>query len=444
MFKQKLKALKFIFLAMVLSFLANSFCLIYSNKIPTIPIILIFLSINLLAGIFTPKTSKFRMRCCSHGANLLFLFEISTLVSIVFHIILAFYLLPQNWVLFLWSALFCFTLQFLTFWNGIICVYLTSVQLGIKHRVIGAVCGMIPVVNLICLNIILKTVFKEIAFETEKEKINNGRKEQQICKTKYPILLVHGVFFRDSNFFNYWGRIPKELELNGATIFYGNHSSASSVCDSAAELTERIKEIAKTTGCEKVNVIAHSKGGLDCRYAISNLSAAPYVASLTTINTPHRGCVFADYLLNHASQNLKNNVAKYYNSALKKFGDKKPDFISAVSNLTASFCEDFDQKTPIPQGIFCQSVGSKLKKATSGKFPLNLSYLFVKHFDGANDGLVGEDSFRWGEQYTFAETKGTEGISHGDMIDLNRRNFEGFDVREFYVKLVNDLKRRGL
>jgi triacylglycerol lipase len=29
------------------------------------------------------------------------------------------------------------------------------------------------------------------------------------------------------------------------------------------------------------------------------------------------------------------------------------------------------------------------------------------------------------------------------MIDLNRQNFEGFDVREFYVELVKDLKDRG-
>jgi triacylglycerol lipase len=35
------------------------------------------------------------------------------------------------------------------------------------------------------------------------------------------------------------------------------------------------------------------------------------------------------------------------------------------------------------------------------------------------------------------------GISHADMIDLNRENISGFDVREFYVQLVADLKRRG-
>ena len=33
---------------------------------------------------------------------------------------------------------------------------------------------------------------------------------------------------------------------------------------------------------------------------------------------------------------------------------------------------------------------------------------------------------------------------HGDMIDLFRENISGFDVREYYVKLVQGLKEQGL
>jgi triacylglycerol lipase len=93
--------------------------------------------------------------------------------------------------------------------------------------------------------------------------------------------------------------------------------------------------------------------------------------------------------------------------------------------------------------VYYQSVGSKLSKATSGKFPLNVSYPLVKQFSGANDGLVAEPSFRWGSSYKFLTTKGKRGISHGDMIDLNRENIPDFDVREFYVQLVADLKNKG-
>jgi triacylglycerol lipase len=72
-----------------------------------------------------------------------------------------------------------------------------------------------------------------------------------------------------------------------------------------------------------------------------------------------------------------------------------------------------------------------------------MSYLLVKYFDGRNDGLVGEKSFPWGSDFKMLEPHGKRGISHGDMIDLNRENIKDFDVREFYVNLVNDLRVKG-
>ena len=75
---------------------------------------------------------------------------------------------------------------------------------------------------------------------------------------------------------------------------------------------------------------------------------------------------------------------------------------------------------------------------------MNFSYHFVKEHDGENDGLVSVDSFSFGESCTILEPKGKRGISHGDMIDLNRESIEGFDVREFYVQLVSFLREKGL
>ena len=84
-----------------------------------------------------------------------------------------------------------------------------------------------------------------------------------------------------------------------------------------------------------------------------------------------------------------------------------------------------------------------MPKAQSGRCPLNVSYYLVKHFDGENDGLVSIDSALWGDVHAILRPKGNRGISHGDMIDLNRENIMGFDVREFYVNLVKDLKEKG-
>lgn len=334
-------------------------------------------------------------------------------------------------------------LESILFWSGIIRVYTTSVQLGIKWRIIGIACGFIPVVHIWALCRIIAITSREAAFEQEKYLLDQVRAQSQICHTRYPILLVHGVFFRDFRFFNYWGRIPFSLKQNGAIVYYGGQQSAASVASCGSELAERIRAIVQETGCEKVNIIAHSKGGLDSRYAISACGAAPYVATLTTINTPHRGCIFADYLLEKIPEKIQKSVARKYNAALKKFGDIDPDFLSAVQDLTASACSLRNEKLPDHPDVYYQSVGSKMNCASSGRFPLNMAYPLVRHFDGANDGLVSMESARWGDCFTELTTPEGRGISHGDMIDLNRENIPGFDMREFYVNLVADLKNKG-
>ena len=400
-------------------------------------------------GFYMDALRSRRLQICQNGVELIELF-LTTCVLVGGFWLATFigWTLPQvraeaDWKFWLGSAVVLILVEAVVFWSGILRIYLSSTQIGIKWRVIGIVCGMIPVVHLMVLGRLVWLAAREVQFENEKLVLDENRAAEQVCATKYPILMVHGVFFRDFRYLNYWGRIPAELTKNGAVIYYGNHQSAASVADSGAEIAARIREVLRETGSEKVNIIAHSKGGLDSRYAISRLQMAPYVASLTTINTPHRGCEFADYLLNLIPEKQKNAVAAAYNATLKKLGDANPDFLAAVGDLTASACRKLNEELPDPEGVYIQSTGSCLKHASGGRFPLNLTNRFVHLFDGENDGLVGEASFRWGEAYTYLTAPGHRGISHGDMIDLNRENIEGFDVREFYVNLVKDLKEKG-
>lgn len=438
------RTLSILLYAVLTAAIANSFLLLTDHWWLLSICIPVLLAIVLLAGTCVLPTKDPRLRICHHGVVLLSVFEASGLIGILFHILLSFHMLPHDFLPYLGSILQCVLVEGLLFWVGIVCLYATSVQLGIRQRVIGILCGMIPVLNLIVLHSMIRVAGDEVLLECEKERLNASRHTQQLCRTRYPLLMVHGVFFRDSKYFNYWGRIPKELERNGATIYYGEHQSAASIADSAQELKERIETIVKETGCGKLNIIAHSKGGLDCRYAIHHLGLAPYVASLTTINTPHRGCLFADHLLEKTPDKLKDKVAAAYDATLKKLGDPQPDFLAAVNDLRSTFCTPLDRSLPQPPDILCQSVGSLMPKASNGRFPLDLTYHLVKWFDGPNDGLVRESSFQWGDHYTLLTPTTQQGISHADMIDLDRKNVDGFDVREFYVQLVNDLKNKGL
>ncbi len=443
-----MKSLKRVFNLMVVLLVANCY-LLYTvcsaDKVWIIVFIILtlvcFARLNIFASV--RKYPDKRIRTMSGGAELLALFIITTFINTL-GVVSVGAVVPGLLMLypFYIHCLVVIIVESTLFWNGIIRVYCTSVQLGVKIRVIGILVGWIPIANLIALFKILKTVYSECDFETKKAQLNKERRHLEVCKTKYPLLFVHGVFFRDIKYFNYWGRIPGELEANGAKIFYGKQQSASSVEDSAEELVERIKDVVNKTGCEKVNIIAHSKGGLDARYAISCLGADEYVASLTTINTPHRGCIFAEYLLNKAPEKFKNTLANNYNQALKKLGDQSPDFLAAVTDLTASRCAEINSVAKDKEGVLYQSVASKSNNARSGKFPLNISYPLVRHFDGANDGLVSVESAKWGTNFTLLAVKGKRGITHADVIDLNRENINGFDVREFYVQLAGSLKTK--
>lgn len=317
-----------------------------------------------------------------------------------------------------------------------------SKQIKLTDYIFLLIFWWVPVVNLVLIWRFYKKARREYFFELDKAELENARAESEICKTKYPILMVHGIFFRDWQLMNYWGRVPASLIRNGASVYYGNQQSARSISDSAAELSAQIMTVLQETGAEKVNIIAHSKGGLDSRYAISRLGMDKYVATLTTINTPHKGCDMVDFLLKKIPNRLAQWIARRYNGIFGKLGDKAPDFMAGVSDLSAIRLKDFDTEAPDSPVVSYRSCMSVMKNVFSAGFPLNAGYLIIKRLNGRNDGLVWEGSAQHGE-FCLVKASGTRGISHGDTIDLFRENIEGYDIREFYVKLVAELKNQG-
>lgn len=415
---------------------------VYGIDISIIYTILFVLTIIIFPSLLNKKLLNKKLSVVRDGYRLLIMFLANIVLDVILYLNIILRYVIDIKALFINVGILILVLN-LIFWSGIIRVYTFSKQLGVRYRLFGLILGLVPIAHLVMLVLIIKICRDEVIFENNKIKLNKSREKDEICKTKYPIVLVHGIFFRDFEKLNYWGRIPDELVKNGATIYYGNHSSSLAVKDSAEELAIRIKEIIKETKCKKVNVIAHSKGGLDTRYAIANLGMDKYIASLTMINTPNHGCLFADYLMTKAPKGLKNKVAGGYNFTLKKLGDKSPDFIAGVTDLTQPETEKLNKIMKSSDKVYYQAFGSILNRATSSSLPLNLTGAFVKKFDGKNDGLVGIESFPIDKEFTLIETSNSRGLSHGDVIDLNRENIKGFDVREFYVQLVKDLKDKG-
>lgn len=328
--------------------------------------------------------------------------------------------------------------------NGFIRIVATSEQLGILWRVLFLLFWWMPVFNLFLFGKVCRTAWKEFRFEMVKLETFLAEKENEICKTRYPILLVHGIFFRDWQMFNYWGRIPRELQRNGAAVFYGRQQSAAPVETSAAELKEQIEQVLQNTHSEKLHIIAHSKGGLDARYAIARLGMAGAVASLTTVNTPHRGCLFVGRLLRIVPDGIVRAVAKRYNAVFRKLGDRDPDFYGGIHALTAESCAAFNREVPDVPGVLYQSVMSRMKKRGSAAFPLNLGYTLIRPLEGDNDGLVGVESAKWGTFLGLVDPQKERGISHGDMIDLTRKIFPDSMWPGFTSGWCGSSKAKGL
>ncbi len=255
---------------------------------------------------------------------------------------------------------------------------------------------------------------------------------------------MHGVGFRDARYFNYWGRIPKELRRRGATIYYGNQEGWATIEYNASLLKSRVEEILKETGAEKLNIIAHSKGGLDCRCMISTYNMGEYIASLTTMGTPHFGVKFADVLLKIIPNSIVTGVSNIINKLFSSYGDTNPDFKAAVNQLTEAYAVKFNKENPDAKSVYYQSYSSVMRCALSD-YILSVPYIIGKLVGSKrNDGLVPEPSAHWGEfRKEFSNKRHIHGVSHGDIIDLKRDDYNGFDIISEYVKIVEDLKNKG-
>lgn len=324
---------------------------------------------------------------------------------------------------------------------GAVRIFFTSRRLSIVRRIVMLLTWWIPIINLVLLLFVCRLVYEEYDFEREKAELRMLRVDSDLCATKHPLLLVHGIGFRDLRYFNYWGRIPRELKRNGAVIYYGNQEALGTIAYNAQDIRRRILEIREETGAEKVNIIAHSKGGLDARCAVTTLGMSPYVASLTTMNTPHRGCRFVDYAC-RLPESFYRFVAGCFDRTFARFGDKAPDFYTATHQFSTKASACFNEKTPDMPGVYYQSYTSKMKNPFSHLL-LSIPYCVIYPLEGENDGLVSVESAKWGEFRGVFSNKRLRGISHGDIIDLRRQDYKGFDVVETYVQIVAELKEKG-
>jgi len=241
-------------------------------------------------------------------------------------------------------------------------------------------------------------------------------------RLRHPVVLVHGLLGFDTVQLagvrhEYFRGLPALLEAQGCSVHRARVAPAGSV----AERAEALASCVRALPSRKVNILAHSMGGLDARYAISKLGLADRVASLTTVATPHRGTPLADL--------GSGLVGGRLGRALGKLGVP----LSGLNDLTTARSGDFNATVPDVPGVAYGSVVG-VSRARRRTHPLLLpGWLYLRSAAGENDGLVPSASQPWGDLLAEIEA------DHWAQIGWSRH----FDASAFYEKLLGELRGRG-
>src|SRR5213593_2971818 len=108
-----------------------------------------------------------------------------------------------------------------------------------------------------------------------------------------PVILIHG-YYQNYTVWSQW-----EVLLKGSvpycTVSFYRDDECGTATDHAKELNKIVQRVKNLTHQKQVNLVGHSKGGLDARVYLAENQTLD-VANLIMIGTPNRGSPLADFI----------------------------------------------------------------------------------------------------------------------------------------------------
>ncbi len=184
---------------------------------------------------------------------------------------------------------------------------------------------------------------------------------------------------------------------------------------------------------QKAHLIAHSAGGLDARFLVANkgLKRSGSVASITTISTPHHGCIIADLMTKLSPGNLM-------------LVPHLTHFTAIVGSFTTTFMQKFNETITdhpdVEYSSYAGITGFAKRGALDPAFAV--SYPLILANEGPNDGLVSVKSAKWG---TFKEELPADHVEEVGMHwsatgrVLDAVGLTAFNHLQFFESLVAGL-----
>lgn len=240
---------------------------------------------------------------------------------------------------------------------------------------------------------------------------------------RHPVILLHGLFGFDEleigpARYAYFRGLTERLRRVGAEVERPRVARVGSVAARAQQLAHRIEGLS----AKRVNVVAHSMGGLDARYAIARLGLSDRVASLITIGTPHRGTPLAD---------LGTHLLGEALGLRRAFGALGID-VTAFYDLTTARMAAFNDDVRDARGVWYASVvgWAAIRRTNPLLWP---AHHYLSRLSGPNDGVVPFASQAWGEVLAEIEA------DHWAQIGWSRQ----FDAADLFEELMRELRGRG-
>ncbi|MFV1873592.1 MAG: lipase family alpha/beta hydrolase [Oleiphilus sp.] len=255
------------------------------------------------------------------------------------------------------------------------------------------------------------------AFSTQASAICWWWQDCNAYKTKYPIVLVHGVSgFSSILGIDYFYGVRSALQNRGARVYAPNVSAWDDAYQRGEDLIEALDDLRAATGASKFNLMGHSLGGPTVRYVAG--VRPDLVASITTINAVNFGSDFADAArgivpvgggieaLVEGSLNLLGNVIDF----LSGNPEYAQDALASVTFMTSPGAAEFNSY--FPAGKPSSRCGSGASKVNNIRYyswggdatftnALDITDAFLVFtgatISGANDGLVERCDQHWGQ-----------------------------------------------
>ncbi|HZS28173.1 MAG TPA: hypothetical protein VFB76_13155 [Candidatus Angelobacter sp.] len=206
------------------------------------------------------------------------------------------------------------------------------------------------------------------------------------------IVLAHGLFgFGDllpgilSSLpsVHYFNMVADHFRDLGHNVLEPQVDPIGSIPNRGTQLAEKI--LRQTNPTDKVHIFAHSMGGLDSRFAISNRDdVAERIATLVTIGTPHRGSPVADAVIRQSGP-----IFDQIPAVLKA---KLENNAGAIQDLTTASCAQFDDNTPDKPGVRYINVAGDASRAGNELLLFQLAATIGKMTGEVNDGMVTRSS----------------------------------------------------